>query len=118
MSLRTPDPLSAFRGRDLGTRLEYVYLHNMITSGQVIILLEEHWLWPYELSKLESVHPTYDVEAQTGRCMVPINLTPEYLKHSGPIFMNWFCHTILLATSVSLSRFHHASIRVSLSHSS
>ena len=35
----------------------------MIQNGVDIIILQEHWLWPYELSSLSSIHPQYEFTA-------------------------------------------------------
>ena len=39
------------------------YILDMIQNGVDIIILQEHWLFPYELSSLSSIHPQYEFTA-------------------------------------------------------
>ena len=43
------------RGLATGT----TYLDHLIREGSDVIVLSEHWLWPYELHKLEELNPNY-----------------------------------------------------------
>ena len=36
------------------------YLNHLMESGSDIMVLSEHWLWPYELHKLNEIHPDYE----------------------------------------------------------
>ena len=33
------------------------YLNNLISEGSDIIVISEHWLWPFELHRLNEIHP-------------------------------------------------------------
>ena len=35
------------------------YINHLIETGSDIIAITEHWLWPYNLNKLEEIHPGY-----------------------------------------------------------
>ena len=35
------------------------YIHHLIESGSDIVAITEHWLWPYQLSKLDEINPQY-----------------------------------------------------------
>ena len=59
---RTPVPLdfltvTALNYRGLATASPY--LHKIFESGSDIVILSEHWLWPFDLYKLESLHPSF-----------------------------------------------------------
>lgn len=47
------------------------YIHKLINNGYDIIILEEHWLWPYELSSLKSVHPDFSFIAVADKRLNP-----------------------------------------------
>ena len=36
-----------------------LYLHKLVERGADIIVLSEHWLWPFDLYKLDEVHPDF-----------------------------------------------------------
>ena len=35
------------------------YLHKLFESDSDIVILSGHWLWPFDLYKLESLHPSF-----------------------------------------------------------
>ena len=39
------------------------YLHHLISVGVDVIVLQEHWLWPYELTSLDRLHPDFAFHA-------------------------------------------------------
>ena len=39
------------------------YLHKLVERGADIIVLSEHWLWPFDLYKLDEVHPDFTARA-------------------------------------------------------
>ena len=51
--------------RDLHNNKPYIL--NLIESGVDIIVLQEHWLWPFELPSLSSIHPQYDFTAVSDK---------------------------------------------------
>lgn len=40
---------------------------SMIEDGSRIIVISEHWLWPFEMHRLKEVHPDFDGVGITGR---------------------------------------------------
>ena len=36
------------------------YLNSMIDERSSVIVLSEHWLWPYKLQRLEDIHPDFN----------------------------------------------------------
>ena len=43
------------------------YILDLIESGVYIIVLQEHWLWPFELPSLSSIHSQYDFTAVSDK---------------------------------------------------
>ena len=41
------------------------YIHELDNKGSDIIVITEHWLWPYETKRLSEVHPDYAAECTT-----------------------------------------------------
>ena len=37
----------------------YIHLNNLISDGSDNIVISEHWLWPFELHRLNEIHPDY-----------------------------------------------------------
>ena len=46
------------------------YLNNLISGGSDIIVISEHWLWPFELHRLNEIHPDF-----TGHGHADVRLT-------------------------------------------
>ena len=40
------------------------YITKLIKDGSDILVISEHWLWPYNLQQLDSVHPSFMSWAQ------------------------------------------------------
>jgi len=36
------------------------YVNNLINEGSDVIVLSEHWLWPFNLSQLQDIHPNFN----------------------------------------------------------
>ena len=49
-----------WRGLDKGEP----YLHHLAQDHSDIIVVSEHWLWPYDIQRLESIH--IDLSRQKG----------------------------------------------------
>ena len=43
----------------LGLTNAYPYLNQLISDGSEVIILSEHWLWPFNLDQLQDIHPDY-----------------------------------------------------------
>ena len=41
------------------------YIHELANKGSNIIVVTEHWLWPYETKRLSEVHPDFAAECTT-----------------------------------------------------
>ena len=40
------------------------YLNSLISEGSDIIIISEHWLWPFELHRLNEIHPDFHGHGQ------------------------------------------------------
>ena len=49
--------VSAWNCRGLATATPY--LNSLLESGSDIVILSEHWLWPFDLYKLDELHPSF-----------------------------------------------------------
>ena len=49
--------ITSWNCRDLSSSIPY--LNNLISDGSDIIVISEHWLWPFELHRLNEIHPDY-----------------------------------------------------------
>ena len=49
--------ITAWNCRGLATACPY--LHKLFECDSDIVILSEHWLWPFDLYKLESLHPSF-----------------------------------------------------------
>ena len=47
------------------------YIQHLISTGTDILVLQEHWLWPYELSELQSINPNYTYTAVSDSRLTP-----------------------------------------------
>lgn len=41
------------------------YIRNLMDSGSDVIILSEHWLWPFEMQKLKEIHSEFNAECVT-----------------------------------------------------
>lgn len=41
------------------------YLNSLISEGSDIIVISEHWLWPFELHRLNEIHPDFQGHGQS-----------------------------------------------------
>ena len=49
----------------LRTKKREPNIHQLADSGSDIIAVSEHWLWPFEVDCLCSVHPAFSAEVKT-----------------------------------------------------
>lgn len=63
------------RGLSTGT----CYLDHLLNTGSDVVVLSEHWLWPYELHKLNDLNPDYQ---GLGKADSRLSETSEFESHS------------------------------------
>ena len=62
------------------------YLHHLIAQDVDIIILEEHWLWPFELSHLSSIDSDFSVTAVFDQ---RLNATSDLRRGCGGVAILW-----------------------------
>ena len=62
------------------------YIQYLIAAGYDVIILEEHWLWPYELNKLKSLNPNYVYTAVSDQ---RLNSTSDLTRGLGGVAIIW-----------------------------
>ena len=55
-----------------GLQSAILHIRSMIDHGSDIIILSEHWLWPFELHKLDEIDSDYAVHAVADRCLTVV----------------------------------------------
>ena len=73
------------------------YVNHLIESGYDIIILEEHWLWPYELTSLKSLHPDFSYTAVSDKRLNP---SSDLTRGCGGVAIVW--RTSLRASALKL----------------
>ena len=43
------------------------YIHQLAECGNDVIVVGEHWLWPYETERLANIHPAFSADVKTDR---------------------------------------------------
>ena len=43
------------------------YIHQLAECGNDVIVVDEHWLWPYETERLANIHPAFSADVKTDR---------------------------------------------------
>ena len=51
------------------------YINKLIALGTDVVVVSEHWLWPYELHRLDEVHPNYVGLGKADRRLTPVSET-------------------------------------------
>ena len=69
-----------------GLSLAIPCLRKLIDEGSKIIVLSEHWLWPYELHRLNEIHPDYSAAAISDKRLTS---TAELTRGCGGIAILW-----------------------------
>ncbi len=62
------------------------YLHHLIAQDADIIILVEHWLWPFDLSRLNSIHPDFSATAVSDH---RLNATSDLRRGCGGVAILW-----------------------------
>lgn len=52
-----PLKITSWNCRGLASSIPY--LNSLISAGSDIIVISEHWLWPFELHRLNEIHPEF-----------------------------------------------------------
>ena len=73
------------------------YVHNLTETGYDIIILEEHWLWPYELTNLKSLHLDFSYTAVSDKRLNP---SSDLTRGCGGVAIVW--RTSLRASALKL----------------
>ena len=58
-SLRQTDTIQIATWNCRGLHNSIPYIKLLISKGTDILVLQEHWLWPFEMDQLESIDPNY-----------------------------------------------------------
>ena len=62
------------------------YIRHLFSRGVDILVLQEHWLWPFELSELESIDPNY---SHTAVCDNRLSPTSTRTRGCGGCAILW-----------------------------
>ena len=62
------------------------YFHSLIEEGSKILVISEHWLWPYDLHKLDENHRDFDA---IGKSDGKLNLERDGGRGFGEIGILW-----------------------------
>lgn len=65
----TPDRIKLTAWNCRGLTNAYPYLNHLISDGSEIIILLEHWLWPFNLDQLQDIHPDYAGFGFADKCL-------------------------------------------------
>ena len=77
-SLRQTDTIQIATWNCRGLHNSFPYIKHLISKGTDILILQEHWLWPFELDQLESIDPNY-----TYTCVCDNRLSPTSTLRRG-----------------------------------
>ena len=90
------------------------YLHQLITDGSDIIAINEHWLWPYQLTSLHDIHPDFDGHGTSDH---RLNEHFELVRGCGGVGTIWR-KSLQVSPITNISSDRISAIRVSLSQPS
>ena len=62
------------------------YIYHLIENGSDVIILSEHWLWPYNIGNLSSLHPEF---VGFGYCDSRLNESCSLSRGCGGIGVIW-----------------------------
>ena len=82
--------------RSLSLTHEDQYLNELISDGSDVIVLSEHWLWPFELHRLEESHPDF---MGWGQADSRLTSTSDSTRGCGGVGVIW--HRNLCSTTIS-----------------
>ena len=83
------------------------YLRKLIDEGSMIIVVMEHWLWPYELHRLNEILPDYTTSAISDKCL---SSTSKLVRGCGGVAILW--HKSLTIIPVDTNSDHYCAIQV------
>ena len=69
-----------------GIRTSIPYIQHLIASGYDVIILEEHWLWPFELSLLKTIHQDFTYTAVSDSRLNP---SSDLTRGCGGVAILW-----------------------------
>ena len=69
-----------------GLHNSILYINHLISSGVDILVLQEHWLWPFELNELQSIDPNF---SYTGVCDSRLSPTSTLTRGCGGCAIMW-----------------------------
>ena len=69
-----------------GVANAHPYLNQLISNGSDVIILSEHWLWPFQLNQLQDIHPSY---AGFGFADKRLNEKSHLTKGCGGVGIIW-----------------------------
>ena len=61
----TPMPVKVTSWNCRGVSTAIPYLTDRILADSSVVVVSEHWLWPYELYKLDEIHPDFRGHGQS-----------------------------------------------------
>ena len=62
------------------------YIESLIKEGIKVMVLAEHWLWPYELGKLDDINIDF---VSTGKCDVRLTNESKSGRGCGGVGILW-----------------------------
>ena len=72
------------------------YIQSLLCEKPSVLVLSEHWLWPYDLASLDDISDDYEA---TGKANSRLTETSNGGKEVGGIAIQWYwwyCHTMVL----------------------
>ena len=69
-----------------GEETSQPYIRNLMDNGSDVIILSEHWLWPFEMHKLKEINPEFDAECVTDS---RLNETSSLTRGCGGVGILW-----------------------------
>ena len=79
-----------------------LYLRKLIDDGSMVIVVTEHWLWPYELHCLNDIHPDYTALAISDKCL---SSTSELVRGCGGVAILWHKSLTIIPIDTNSDRF-------------
>ena len=92
-----PKPLCIQSWNCRGLKCSEPYIQYLAEQGADVVVLCEHWLWPYELHLLDQLHPDFHAFGVSDK---RLNETSEFNRGCGGVAILW--KKSLVATSVNI----------------
>ena len=87
------------------------YLSNLLEDNPDIIALSEHWLWPFELADLNTLHPDYTSFGQADK-----RLDEHSLLNRGCGGVGFIWKKCLLSNTISMDSDRICGLQINLTH--